>query len=174
MQLQDLWLGVEPAILKCISFSHSNLPYLKHLAICGKRVYMPNIIFNIPLYFTGITTYIYIYIYISHPSLRQRLLQLSWQSVPLIYRTAVTITSVLKSDYIKSIYTCTYYNTIIVSGLLPKPSAEFTGWELLYLNSEAHSYRIYTLKSQRNKPKLTLLEILMTNMNIDVICALRY
>ena len=25
---------------------------------------MPNIIFNIPLYFTGITTYIYIYIYI--------------------------------------------------------------------------------------------------------------
>ena len=86
----------------------------------------------------------------------------------------MTITSVLKSDYIKSIYTCTYYNTIIVSGLLPKPSAEFTGWELLYLNSEAHSYRIYTLKSQRNKPKLTLLEILMTNMNIDVICALRY
>ena len=35
---------------------HSNLPYFKKIYLL---TIIPNIIFNIPLYFTGITTYIY-------------------------------------------------------------------------------------------------------------------
>ena len=46
---------------------------LKHLVKVNDKDIMPNIIFNIPLYFTGIPTYIYC-IQNSYPSSRKRLL----------------------------------------------------------------------------------------------------
>ena len=50
-------------VLKCVSLRHSNLLHLTLTFIYWQRVSMPNISINIPLYFTGITTHIYIYIY---------------------------------------------------------------------------------------------------------------